>query len=239
MNMIRNIKNALRQLGALTRKPPASVPAQCNNISALLMHLCDFDQALYSYVIKWLAYPLQHQGARLPKALIVNGPANTGSMLFFDHVVASLYGDDARYVQAHSLPSFHNPWIEGGRFALVNGVPQGAGMAKLKQLITADVVPLTRKGGATMMIPNHLNFVIISTSPDFLPVALEGRRFRVIEAPPAREPVFYNAVVAEIENGGIEAFRHYLQHSVDLGGFAPDSHAPSFASPAPAMGAAQ
>ena len=228
----RQVKSKLQTFGAVTRKPRQHVSTSCVNINALLMHLCNFDQAMYAYVLKWLAYPLRYEGAKMSNALVINGPLGTGAGLFFDRVVAELYEDDARCINEYQLRARFNPWAEAAKFVTVEGHFTNDSAQALKPLITHGYYNLRKSNKMMKSVPNDMNFVFISGSADFIPVGFADRRFVIIEAPPARAGVFYRAVADEIENGGVDAFRQQLMCAVDLTGFHPHSKPPVDASPA-------
>lgn len=197
----------------------AARPAHCGNIMTLLAHLCDMDDELQLWVLRWLAYPLRNPGARMSTTLVLNGGQGSGKSLFLKFVVAELYGDVAAKIRPRDLHSVFNGWIEGASLVIVDGEFARSHMARLKDVITADSFVLERKGQPTKTLPNRLNFVYVSSNPDFLPADVGNRRFAVIEVPPARQREFYRAVVHEISEGGADAFRDYLMHGLDMGPF--------------------
>lgn len=77
----------------------AARPAHCGNIMTLLAHLCDMDDELQLWVLRWLAYPLRNPGARMSTALVLNGGQGSGKSLFLNFVVAELYGDVAAKIR--------------------------------------------------------------------------------------------------------------------------------------------
>ncbi|MGZ9027352.1 MAG: primase-helicase family protein [Telluria sp.] len=212
-------KRLVRTLGCMRNPGPPRMPPQCVNINALLLHLCDFDHEVYAYVLKWLAYPLQRPGARMSRALVFNGGQGSGKDLFFRHVVANLYADSARRLKDSALASVFTPWALGARFVLVDGTFTSKAQDTLKFFLASEVVAINAKGMALRTERNRMNFVFLSNAHDFLPSSVSHRRFAVIEVPPPRQRVFYEAVWAEIHNGGIDAFRSYLRHGIDLGTF--------------------
>lgn len=212
-------KLLVRTLGLLTRPIPRRMPSTCTNINALLLHLCDFDHELYAYVLKWLAYPLRHPGAKMSRALVFNGGEGSGKSLFFNRIVAPLYGDRARVVSESRLHSSFNPWASDALLVLAEGEFTKHARTALKRLISSDIASIEVQGAEPRIEPNHMNFVFISSAPDFLPADVGDRRFVVIEVPPARGPIFYRAVRDELDNGGVAAFREYLVRGIDLGTF--------------------
>jgi hypothetical protein len=66
---------------------------------------------------------------------------------------------------------------------------------------------------------NQMNFVFLSN--ELQPLALDktDRRYLVVWTPPALDREFYLGVDREIQQGGIEAFYHYLMYELDMGDF--------------------
>jgi hypothetical protein len=73
-----------------------------------------------------------------------------------------------------------------------------------------------------------MNFVFLTGNLDPIPAAPNNRRFMVLETPPARENVFYRAIEREIEDGGVDAFRHFLLRVLPMGGFNETTVPPEF-----------
>lgn len=200
--------------------PVASArPAHCHNILTLLAHLCDMDDELQLWTLRWLAYPLRNPGAKMATALVLNGGEGSGKSLFVNFVVASLYGDAAAKLRPRDLHSAFNGWIDGASLAVVDGEFARSHIARMKAAITTDSFIVERKGQAMKIVRNRLNFIYVTSSPDFLPADIGSRRFVVIEVPPARQRAFYHAVLHEIAEGGIDAFRDYLLHGLEMGSF--------------------
>ncbi len=210
----------VRDIGAILFTPPARRPSpHCTNINMLLMHLCDFDADRFSYILQWLAFPLKNPGAKMCYGLIINGDQDTGKNLFFQHVAAALHSGEARIVHADTLHSHRfTSWI-GAPLVVVDGNVTQRGVARVKELMTAGTVNVHRSGSLACTVPNRMNFVFLSGDINPLRLDVAERRFLVIDAPPARERAFYQAVEYEIKSGGVDAFREYLMHGIDLAGF--------------------
>lgn len=226
--LITSIKTLVRKISVLLSTPPAFLPPHCCNISALLMHLCDNDQELHRYVLRWIAFPLRTPGAKMSTALLVNGGQGTGKSMFFDQVVGTLYGPRARHIDGSQLPGRFNDWASNALYVTIDGRFSVRSTSTLKALITSTDLLITRRLQLAQRQPNKMNFVFLSGAADFLPIDATDRRFCVIEAPPAASSRFYRAVVDEISNGGVDAFFHYLMSELDMGDFneytAPPGH---------------
>lgn len=194
-------------------------PGHSGNILTLVAHLCDMDDDMQQYVLRWLAYPLRNPGAKMSTALVFNGGQGSGKNLFFTCVAAALYGDNATNIRPGDLYSKFNYWTVGASLVIVDGDYALRHLECMKTYQTAESFEIALQGHASRTVKNRLNFVYLSNRDDFLPVDVGGRRFVVIEVPPARPRAFYDAIAYEIANGGIEGFRDYLMNRIDMGDF--------------------
>lgn len=194
-------------------------PVTFCNIKALLMHLCDFDEELCLWVMRWLAYPLRNPGAKMGRALVVNGEKDSGKSLFFNGVAVRLYElGHGRVIHDAQLHAAYNEWATAP-FVVVDGTFSKPHAARLKELVVADAILVERKGQRARRRKNRTNFVFLSSSTEFLPVIETDRRLCVMEVPPRREAMLYRAAAYEMENGGVEAFRDFLMRDLDMGDF--------------------
>lgn len=217
--------STLKAMMAPAAAPAITVrPAHCGNIMTLLAHLCDMDDEVHLWVLRWLAFPLRNPGARMSTALVFNGSEGSGKSLFMNFVVAEIYGDRAAKIRPRDLHSTFIGWIEGASLVVVDGDFARQHVAKIKTAMTSESFVVERKGQASRVVSNRLNFIYVTSSPDFLPADIGNRRFMVIEVPPRQQRAFYQAVAHEIAEGGVDAFRDYLMHGLDMGTF--DEHTP-------------
>lgn len=223
---VRSLKNFIRTVGAMICTPAPQTSVQCNNIRMLLLHLCDFNQQQYCYILQWLAYSLRNPGAKMCYGLIVAGDHGTGKSLFFQHVAVPLFKGMGRIVHADVLSDRFNNWA-GAPLVVIDGNITQRTLARIKGLMTSNSLVINRKG--PLEIPNGMNFVFLSGDINALRLDVAERRFMILEAPPARERAFYRAVAHEIREGGIDAFRRYLLREVDLTGFNETTRPPGLA----------
>jgi putative DNA primase/helicase len=212
---------------------PAARPARCGNIKTLVLHLCDMDDQLALWVLRWVAFQLRNPGAKMTTALIINGK-HPGKSLFFEDVLVQLFGAGARVILADQLhDKFANWAVAPTSMVIVHGAVEARHTARLRAFITAESVVVERRGQAPQTRRNHLNFVLLCRSPEFLPDT-GSRRFTIVETPPVWPRPFLVAVKAEIDQGGVDDFREYLMRDLDMGKFN-ESTLP----PQPAMSAAR
>ena len=204
--------------------PTTPQSGDCDLILDMLRHMCSGDthpDELYQWVLRWIAYPIQHPGAKMKTTVVVHGPQGTGKNAFFECVM-SIYGRYGRMIDQNALEDKFNDWASGKLFLLADEVVARSDVYhvknKLKSFITGDWVRINPKNIAAYDERNHANIVFLSN--ESMPVVLEqdDRRHCVIWTPPKKDPEYYKRVFHQIRNGGIAALHDHLL-SLDLGDF--------------------
>lgn len=204
--------------------PTKPKPGNCERLLELLHYMCSGEKNsrdLADWVLKWLAYPIQHPGAKMKTTIVVHGPQGTGKNMLFEAVM-QIYGKYGRILDQDALTDKHNDWASRKLFLIADEVVAQAHRFevknKLKTLITGTWVRINPKHIAAYDEANHVNLVFLSN--EAMPTVLEedDRRHCVIWTPPKKPKDFYAALHAELANGGVEAFHDYLLH-LDLGDF--------------------
>lgn len=194
---------------------------KCEYLLDLLLHMCNGDEEVYKWVLRWLAYPLQHPGAKMQTTIVLHGPQGTGKNLFFE-VIMSIYGQYGRVIDQNAIEDKFNDWASRMLFLIADEVVARQELYKiknmLKSLITGQWIRINSKMVKAYQERNHVNMVFLSN--ETLPVVLEvgDRRHCVIWTPAKLSQAFYADTRAEIANGGTEALYDYLLH-MDLGDF--------------------
>jgi putative DNA primase/helicase len=199
--------------------PTKPAKGSCDRLLEMLWHMCSGEKKksndLFRWVCRWLAYPIQHPGAKLKSCIVVHGPQGTGKNLFFEAYM-SIFGQYGRMLDQSALEDKFNDWASRKLFLLADEVVARTEVYhlknKLKSLITGDRIRINPKNLAAYEEDNHANFVFLSN--ESMPVVLEedDRRHAVIWTPGKLEPAFYQALVEEIRNGGAAALHDYLLH---------------------------
>lgn len=193
------------------------------NIETLLLHLCNGDEDLMLWVLRWLAYPLRNRGAKMETSIIMHGDEGSGKNFFFEKVIKKIYGEYGYVIGNAQLESQFNDWASMKLFMVADEVVTRSELkhmkGKLKYLVSGDSIIINPKGLPEHSEANHMNFVFLSN--ELQPLALDktDRRYLVVWTPPALPKEFYIDVAKEIDAGGIEAFYHYLMHDLDMGDF--------------------
>jgi len=204
--------------------PTTPAQGQCEHLIDLLRYMCAADskpEELLQWAIKWLAYPIQHPGAKMKTTLVIHGPQGTGKNMFFEAIMG-IYGRYGRVIDQSAIEDKFNDWASRKLFLIADEVVARSDLYhiknKLKAFITGEWIRINPKNMAAYEEKNHVNMVFLSN--EAMPVVLEedDRRHAVIWTPEKLSPDFYKAVKAEIDNGGVEALHHHLLH-LDLGDF--------------------
>ncbi len=195
----------------------------CRQIVELIKFLCNDDANVLAWVLRWLAYPLQHPGAKMKTSIIIHGDEGSGKNLFFETVMREIYGEYGAVIGNAQIEGQFNEWASKKLFVVADEVVTRSELrqlkGKLKAMVTGDVIMINPKGMPERAESNHMNFVFLSNELQPLALDKSDRRYLVLWTPPKREPEFYRAVAEQAAAGGIAAFYHFLKHEVDLGDF--------------------
>jgi len=206
-----------------------TVPKQgrCDVLIELLEYLCSDEEnsaKVFEWVFKWIAYPIQHPGAKMRTALVFHGPQGTGKNLFFEAVMA-IYGEYGRIVDQAAIEDKFNDWASRKLLMIADEVVARQELYhvknKLKSFVTGEWIRINPKNVAAHDEKNHVNLVFLSNESQPLVLEKDDRRYTVIHTPEKLDAEFYQQVRDEINNGGIAALHHYLRN-LDLGDF--DEH---------------
>ena len=211
--------------------PTTPEAGKCEHLIDLLQYMCAKESKpdeLFQWVIKWLAYPIQHPGAKMQTTIVVHGPQGTGKNMFFE-VIMGIYGRYGRIIDQSAIEDKFNDWASRRLFLIADEVVARSDLYhvknKLKAFITGEWIRINPKNMAAYDERNHVNMVFLSNEAMPTIVEQDDRRHAVIWTPEKLSPDFYAGLKAEIDNGGGAALHHYLLH-LDLGDFGPSSKPP-------------
>lgn len=202
----------------------------CRGIRHLLYSLCNKEDEVWTWITRWLAYPLQHVGAKLRTAVLMHSEMQgSGKSLFFEGVMRPLYGRYAATLGQHQMESQYTDWQSNLLFGLFEEIFSRSNkysqMGTIKQMITGEKTRIEKKFMSGWEEANHMNAVFLSNELQPFPVETTDRRFLVIWPDEKIDPELKARVSYELKHGGIEAFYDWLLR-VDLGEFDPYTEAP-------------
>lgn len=193
----------------------------------LLRHLCGEEKAAFGWLMRWLAYPLQHKGAKMATSVLMHGNIHgAGKSLFFGGVMEKIYTRYHKTLDQRDLESQYNDWAEQVLFLLFeeisNNKTKHGMMGFIKHLITGSTLSIHQKFLASMRQANHMNCVFLSNHTQPLPIEENDRRFLVLYPKSTLPAELLERLTRDLESKeAIEAFYTVLLQA-DLTGF--DAH---------------
>lgn len=190
----------------------------------LLRHLSAGEKEAFGWLIRWLAYPLQHKGAKMATSVLVHGNIHgAGKSLFFGGIMEKIYTKYHKTLDQRDLESQYNDWADEVLFLLfeeiANNKTKHGMMGFIKHLITGSKLSIHQKFLSSMQQANHMNTVFLSNHTQPLPIEENDRRFLVLYPKSTVPPDLLDRVVADIESPeAIQAFYTALLQ-IDLTGF--------------------
>lgn len=209
---------------------PANNLAACENLRWLIAFLCNHEEKAVDWLTRWLAYPLQHTGAKMDTAVLMHSIIEgSGKSLLFSVVMGMLYGQYSATVGQTQLEGNFNAWQSGKLWAVFEEVvsrdQRYNQVGKIKQLITGQTVRIESKFVNGWEEASHMNAVFLSNEIMPWPISDSDRRFLVMWPEEKLPADRQKAIKHELANGGVEALYGWLL-SVDLGDFDPQTKPP-------------
>ena len=211
-----DMPDALLSLGDAYKK--------CQSFVDLLRHLCEGEKLAFNWLIRWLAYPLQHKGAKMATSILMHGNIHgAGKSLFFGGIMEKVYTKYHKTLDQRDLESQYNDWADEVLFLLFeeisNNKTKHGMMGFIKHLITGSKLSIHQKFMSSMQQANHMNTVFLSNHTQPLPIEENDRRFLVLYPKSIVPQNLLDQVVADLESKEIvEAFYTSLLQ-IDLTGF--------------------
>lgn len=196
----------------------------------LLGYVFEGNAAAQRWFEAWLAYPLQHPGAKLYAAAVLWGPTHGTGKSLIGYTLGKIYGSNFVEISDQDLAASFNEWVENKQFVMGDDVTSAeykrALMEKLKHMITRHTLRVNAKYLPTYEVPDRVNYYFTANSPTAFLVDDTDRRYfiwRVPDTPKARD--FYDEYDAKLHHGPLPAavFRHLLD--LDLSDFNPRAKA--------------
>lgn len=228
---------AINTFDGLPMKPVDDMTADdaqklCTPIIELLLHLCEGDQTIYDWVVRWLAIPLQRPGTKLDTALIFHGEIQgAGKSLFFDRIMTRIYGDYGVILGQGQLESQYNDWVSNKLYALFEEIFSGSDrysqMGMVKQLITGNTIYINQKFMSGWKQDNYVNAIFLSNN--MMPLSLEQNDRRHVVCYPKKkipEPLLKDVAKA-LDNKNDDMLRAFYTYLMKLDLNNQTAHAPA------------
>lgn len=182
---------------------------------------------VFRWVLCWLAYPLQHPGAKMQTGLLFFGEKQgTGKSLFFEGIVKPIYGAHGATGGQHQLEGTYTMWRSQKLFVLFEEIlsrqDKYSYFGLIKHMITGRDTPISQKFKDDRVEANHMNCVMLSNEFQAIPLEPEDRRFLVVDVRRMLDAALLASIKEQLDSGLIEAFYAFLL-AYPLGAF--DAHA--------------
>ena len=205
----------------------------CIPIINLVKFLCGRETAAYEWLMKWLAYPLQHPGAKMnTSVLLCSAVQGSGKSLFFEKIMTRIYGEKYSVTLGQNgLESIYTDWAERKLYCLFeeifNNKSKFGMMGLIKHMITGEKIRIEKKFMSGYSQNNHINCVFLSNEVQPLAIEERDRRFLVLEPNQKLGDDLKGLIESclEPDSKAISAFYTYLL-SMDLTDFTPYTEPP-------------
>ena len=193
------------------------------------------DAKTRAWVLQWLAWPLQHAGAKLNTFIHLYGPPGAGKNALLAPILG-IYGANAITLGRERLASDFNSVYAHKQFINLDEMHGGtdkdalAITNKIKMLVTGEHIVVNTKGSVEYTVRNHVNLVTTSNYSDSIKLD-EGDRRALVQRFGSRTDVPKGAAYWEAyftwaqSEDGVSALYDYLL-GVDMAGFDPLGVAP-------------
>jgi hypothetical protein len=182
--------------------------------------ICGGDESVYRWVVGWMADAVQYPDELPGTCLVLRGEEGAGKGSFV-HYVGGLYGAAYRQLtNSDQLVGRFNAHLAGTALCFADeaffaGDKKHVGA--LKGLITEPTLMLEPKFKDAFAIPNRIRVIMASNEAWVVPAGPNARRFCVLDVSTEKlgDTSYFDALKAEMRNGGLEALmQHLLQYDL-------------------------
>ena len=193
-------------------------PGNCDlMLDHIRMNICGGNEELIRYVLAWMAQAVQEPAKRPGTALVLRGMQGTGKGVLCVQF-GSLFGPHFTHVthSRHLVGNF-NAHLKDALIVFADEAYWGGDKSTegaLKALVTEEWLPIEFKGKDVLRVTNHVRLMIATNHEWPVPAGHEERRFCIIDVSDRRmqDTAYFEALMEQWNNGGREAFLHYLLH---------------------------
>lgn len=172
----------------------------------------------YNYLMAWLADIIQNPAEKKGTALVVKGGKGSGKSIIFEELLNKIFGYTyVKIDKAEQVTGKFNLHLQGKLFlVLEEAIWAGDKTAEgtLKSMITDTEFVLEGKGTNAIKSQAYFRMAFISNEKQAVPATKAERRFFALKVSDEYRDntQYFNELVYEIRNGGVEAFMYHLQN---------------------------
>jgi len=191
----------------------------------LLTCICSGDQAVFDYVLSWMAMAVQRPWEQGHTALVLRGSQGAGKGTFAK-TFYKLFGRHGKQIaSAKHLVGNFNAHLRDCVVLFADEAMAASNReheAVLKTLVTEDSLMVEAKGIDVTEARNYLHVIMASNSDWVVPAGVDDRRFVVLDVSGEhkQDASYFRAINQELNNGGYQALLYQLT-TRDLSTFDP------------------
>jgi len=178
-------------------------------------NICQGKADLYEYIIKWLAFAVQHPDKPSEVALVMRGKRGVGKSIL-GKLFGKLFGQNFLHIfSGKHLTGDFNSHLRDCIFLFADeafwaGDKRGEGV--LKGLITEPTLVIEPKGKDVVITKNMLHVMMASNSDWVAPSGLDERRFFIADVGEQhkQDQEYFRLIQEQMDNGGYSAMLHDL-----------------------------
>ena len=179
--------------------------------------VCAGDDTINTWVLDWIADLVQDPADPKGCAIVMRGGEGAGKGVLAN-TVGELFGPHHKHLIDDShLTSNFNAHLLDAVTLFADEITWGGNKktaGKLKGMVTEKRLVGERKGVDAVQYDNMVHLMIASNSKWVVPAGSDSRRWMVLDVPTTKRGnvAYFNALFAEIKNGGREAFLWEMLH---------------------------
>ena len=174
------------------------------------------DDVAFTYIMKWLAWAVQHPDQRAEVALVLKGKRGTGKGTL-GNTMMRIFGQHGVHISdAKHLIGF-NAHLRDACFLFADEAywpGDKSAEGNFKRLISEPDLFIEGKGRNGVYAPNMLHVLMASNEDWIVPAGERERRFAVFDVSEChiQEEKWFDALYAQLEDGGYGAMLYDLLH---------------------------
>jgi hypothetical protein len=178
--------------------------------------ICKGDKIKFRYLIRWLAFLVQHPDKNPETAIVLKSAHEGTGKTTVNYALCKIFGGHALTISDKGrLFDRFNSTLETVVLLAADELLWAGDRATadaLKSLITGNSIVLEVKHGARWSIPNRLHIIMTTNHEHAIQAGVQDRRFFVLEVSSRRasDSTYFDPLYADLDDGGVEELLWFL-----------------------------
>lgn len=211
-----NPKSSQFYINLFTGFNKPSIKGECTKFLDFVLHyICQDNVACFNKLIGFFAHILQHPEQRTALTPTIRGRQGTGKTMVMTAFASVL---DKQYVSvpcSNDITGQFNGILEN-KLLIVADEATFAGdwntINRLKSITGNETLTINHKGIDAYDVDNFARVVIVTNKDMAAPIEYDNRRYFLVQTADKANPEVYDEVFDELNNGGREALKYFLEH---------------------------